>query len=161
MTAHVGVSGAYKTVAAQYVGVGGAWKTVATEYVGVGGAWKLAFAAVNLQGLDPYDAQISPNDASATYTLTNTGLEQATGLADGTWLTAGSASSYEVRATLVSGSLTSGTTGSWLSLASSHSWNVTRTLNLGGTTEAVLTIEIRLGAAVVATATVTISAEVV
>jgi cytochrome c551/c552 len=45
MTDSVGVSGAWKTVAAKYVGVSGAWKTVVQEWVGVGGVWKAGFTA--------------------------------------------------------------------------------------------------------------------
>lgn len=118
---------------------------------------------VSLQGLDPVAVATSPSDASATYALTNTGLEQATGKADGTWLLGGSAGDYDVRATLTSGTLTLGTTGSWLNLGTSRSWNVTRTDDAAGTTTAEMTVEIRLAAtgAVLATATVSFSAQVI
>jgi hypothetical protein len=43
----------------------------------------------------------------------------------GTWLYQGSFSNYEVRLTLQSGSIGSGTLGSWLSLSSSNSWTNT------------------------------------
>jgi hypothetical protein len=60
----------------------------------------------------------------------------------GDWITPKSAASgYEVFATLVSGTLTSGTTGSWLALSSSRSWNVNR--STFGTSTAVVGLQIR------------------
>jgi hypothetical protein len=118
---------------------------------------------VNLVGLDPSASAVSPADASATYTLTSGGLEQATGRSDSTWLLIGAASAYEVRATLDAGTLTSGTTGSWLGLGTTRSWNVTRASNIVGSDSATLTVEIRAASSgtVLATATVTITANVV
>ena len=80
----------------------------------------------------------------------------------GNWIVPNTtASSYEVRATIVSGSLSSGTTGSYLSLGTTRSWAVSA--NSPGTNQAcTLTIEIRLTSGpgpVVATATVNLYAE--
>jgi hypothetical protein len=71
-----------------------------------------------------------------------------------TWLLLGAASDYEVRATVASGSVTSGTTGAWLSLASGWSWTRRSTASV------ILTIEIRDAATtrVLVTATITITA---
>lgn len=120
-------------------------------------------SSVALMGLDPYAVAISPADATATYTLTNTGLEQATGQSDSAWLISGSASAYDVRATLVSGTLTAGTTGSWLNLATTRAWSRTRTSNIAGTDTVELTIELSLAglATPIKSASVTIEAEVV
>lgn len=135
---------------------GGTNRTITEAWYGDGGTNRLVFSAVNLLGLDPSSTVTTPTDASATYTLTNAGLEQATGLANNTWLSAGAASSYDVRATLSSGALTSGTTGSWLNLGTTRSWNVTRTNNAPGTDTATLTIEIRDATSLIVLATVTV-----
>ena len=78
-----------------------------------------------------------------------------------TWLLSGSASSYEIRATLAGGdALSSGVLGSWLGLGSTREW----TQLAGGIGEgfsSLLTIEIRLAASpftVLDTASVTLTA---
>lgn len=52
------------------------------------------------------------------------------------------ASLYECQATVISGSLSSGTAGSWLSLGTTRTW--TRSQNVSGTSEVVFTLEVRL-----------------
>ena len=60
------------------------------------------------------------------------------------WNTSTTAGSgYEVKATLNSGSLTSGTTGSWLALSSNRTWTVTDTTQDDIAQTATLTIQIR------------------
>lgn len=78
-----------------------------------------------------------------------------------TWLLSGSASSYEIRATLAGGdALSSGVLGSWLGLGSTREW----TQSAGGSGDgfsSLLTIEIRLAASpftVLDTASVTLTA---
>jgi len=75
------------------------------------------------------------------------------------WITPTSAASgaYEVKATLNSGALTTGTTGSWLALSSTREWTVETSI---GVVDANLTIEIRRGSTVLDSATVTLSAQV-
>lgn len=85
------------------------------------------------------------------------------GLGDGDvgdWVNPKSAApgSYEVRATLVSGTLASGTTGSWLALTTSRSWSVFQ--SGPGSAAATLTVEIRIDGVVQDTTTVTLSADV-
>jgi hypothetical protein len=65
---------------------------------------------------------------------------------------------YECQATLVSGTLSSGTTGSWLALNVTRTWTVSATSTLKSCT---FTLEIRLAATgtVLATMTVTLTAE--
>lgn len=78
----------------------------------------------------------------------------------GDWITPKTAapSDYEVRATIVSGTLSSGTAGSWLALTSNHTW--TKSMPIAGSSECVLTIEIRKGAgSVLSTATITLTAQ--
>lgn len=157
-----GDAGTNRAITSVTFGDAGTNRTITEIWYGDAGTNRLVFAAVDLLGLDPSNSAASPADASATYTLTSTGLEQATGSGSNTWLLTGSASDYDVRATLNSGALTSGTTGSWLNLGTTRAWNVTRTSNVPGTDSANLTIEIRLTASgtVVATATVVFTAEV-
>lgn len=72
----------------------------------------------------------------------------------------GNASLYEVRATLNSGTLSSGTTGSWLALTSTRTWTVTRSVI--GVSTANLTIEIRRigGTTILATAPVDMTVDI-
>lgn len=80
----------------------------------------------------------------------------------GDWITpkAAAGSSYEVRVTVNSGSLSSGTSGSWLSLGLTRTWSVA--VSGGGEASANITIEIRKASSGVippgGTATITISA---
>lgn len=66
---------------------------------------------------------------------------------------------YECRATLISGTLTSGTTGAWQSLSTTRVW--TRGTSAGNFQTCSFTIEIRKSATaeVVATATITLTAD--
>lgn len=76
------------------------------------------------------------------------------------WLTgSGTGTDYDVRATVTSGSVSSGTTGSWLDLASDQTW--TRTGTAGNATSVVLTVEIRDTATtnVLATASITLTCD--
>lgn len=77
----------------------------------------------------------------------------------GDWVTPKSAAgNYECKATVTSGSLTSGTTGSWLALTSDRSWTCQRSTI--GTRDATLSIEIRKTGTttVLDTATITLQA---
>jgi hypothetical protein len=104
-----------------------------------------------LIGAFEFAFQIDPATAGAGYQLTSGGKEQSgTGSSGGViytnigdWvLPNGNASLYEVRATLTSGALSSGTTGSWLALSTTRTWEVSRASL--GMSNANLTIEIRL-----------------
>lgn len=84
--------------------------------------------------------------ASTGYRLTSGG--QADGLVNVTWSNleqwctpTSAASDYEVLATLVTGSLSSGTTGSWLALSSTQTW--TRTASVGTSQFCSFTVQIR------------------
>ena len=78
------------------------------------------------------------------------------------WLLGGgTASNYEVRATVSSGTLSSGTTGSWLSCGTTRTWSISNSARDNSTVTSVLTIQIRLASTGVVqdSATVTLSAE--
>jgi hypothetical protein len=72
-----------------------------------------------------------------------------------TWMGAGTASNFQVRATIVSGSVSSGTIGTWENLGTTRTW--TRQRIAVGVVVCTLTIEIRD----VATATVRDTAQIV
>jgi len=125
---------------------------------------------VQLEGATELTLELSPATAGAGYRLTSGGLEQSgvgsanlvsySTIAD--WVTPTSnANLYEVRATLTSGSLSSGTTGSWLALTSTRTWEVAQT-GLGSQS-ATLDVEVRLASSgvVKATGLVSLTAEVV
>jgi hypothetical protein len=77
-----------------------------------------------------------------------------------TWLNSGSSSSYQVKATKVSGSTPSGNLGTWDSMASTNTWSLTKSGATAGTLTCSLTIQIRRvsDSVVVATATVSLTA---
>lgn len=128
-------NGGNKTVTGITIGNGGNKAGIAV-YVGDGGLTKLVWAAINLLGLDPVGLAPGP----ISYSLTNAGGEIATGHVSSTWLMAGAASDYEVRATLTSGSIT-GTFGSWLGLGTTRTWSKS-----GAASTASMDVEIRLAA---------------
>ncbi len=106
----------------------------------------------------------SPTDATASYQLANTrDVVISPGSTSDDWADAAlTASDFECRATIVSGSVSTGTTGSWLGLGTSRTWTRTRTSNVEGDDVVVLTIEIRdvATSTVQATATITLTASV-
>jgi hypothetical protein len=119
---------------------------------------------ISLSGVSVYSA--GAGTQTATYTLESDGdvVTATTGggsVDAGDWIVpkASAPSDYEVRATLVSGTLSTGTTGSWLALSSNRSWTLTRVV-VGVADQVELTIEIRKGSgATLASATVTLDAE--
>lgn len=103
-------------------------------------------AAVSITDQNFTDTQ-SPGPAECQYSLFATGIAYRTTLGGGAvaisgeWLVGGSASAFETRATINSGTLTSGTTGSWLGLGTNRVW-VKEKVGAGSATVN-LTIEIR------------------
>lgn len=99
---------------------------------------------------------------TASYSISSGGTVSGSNVSGYSWLLVGSASDYEVRATLSSGTTpSSGTLNTWQSLGTTRSWSQTRSLTVG-TRECVLLIEIRLASSgdVLASASVTITAEI-
>lgn len=123
---------------------------------------------ITLSNANPQALVSDPSDATAVYQLTNAGVINriingaTTSL--GNWMTpqiSALAGNYDVRATLQSGSLTSGTTGSSQNLGTTRSWN--RSQTTVGASSATLLIEIfRAGTTspTLASCTVTLDAEV-
>lgn len=131
-----------------------------------GGVARLFFsgAVLTLPNYTVTDSTLSPTNAIAIFRLNSNGNRQeelSGGVVNtlGPWVTPTTiASNYESRATVISGSFTSGTFGTWQALSTSRSWNVTRTTI--GTSVASMTLEIREAATltVVASATIGFSA---
>lgn len=94
------------------------------------------------------DSALSPTDAGVTLNINSNGTVVVTSLNLGTlasynWITPTTGSTtYYVRATLTSGTFTSGTTGSWLALSSNRSWNTSYTSNSPGNKMTTATFEI-------------------
>lgn len=112
---------------------------------------------------DQYISKSRRNTATASYTIANNGtVQDHTTTVLESWLSGsgGSVSNYEVRATVTSGAVTSGTTGSWLSCSTSRTWSVLNTAANNSTLTAVMTVEIRLASSGVVqdSATITIEA---
>ena len=84
-----------------------------------------------------------PQAATASLEVNTNGDLILTGIVVSTvaWLLSGPSSSYEVQATVTSGTLTSGTTGSYLALSSSRTWSVVRSTL--GTSDATISVTIR------------------
>lgn len=94
------------------------------------------------------DSALSPTDASTTLNINSNGTVVATGANTGTlasynWITPTTGSTtYYVRATLTSGTFTSGTTGTWLALSSNRSWNTSYISDTPGNKVTTATFEI-------------------
>ena len=115
------------------------------------------------------DSALSPTDAGVTLNINSNGTVVVTSLNLGTlasynWITPTTGSTtYYVRATLTSGTFTSGTTGSWLALSSNRSWNTSYTSNSPGNKMTTATFEIATDSAgtnVVVSASISLEAYV-
>ena len=101
--------------------------------------------------------------AVAYYQVTNAGtVKNQNGAVLESWLLGGGTpSNYDARATLISGTLTSGTTGTWFNCGSTLTWSVTNSAHDNSVKTAVILVEIRdvATSTVQDSATITISAE--
>lgn len=132
---------------------------LATRSSGSGGGGGGGGGSVSISDLTVLGTGTS--SATAYYQLSNDGnIYYSNEIGTHSWLVSGSAGDFEVRATVTSGSLTSGTTGSWLSLGSAVTWSLVQT-GVGGTS-AVLLIQIRDASSlsVLDSANITLDAEV-
>lgn len=139
--------------------------------ISAGGAINSGIVAISNQLIE--NAKIltpsSTDTASANYELRSNGTAwritggNATQISN-EWLLAGLPSSFDVRATLQSGSTPLGSAlATWLVLSQLREWHVERVVSSVGITQSILLVEIRDGVslAVLATATITLTAEVV
>ena len=141
---------------------GGAWVDIDVIKRRLGSVWVNVWQSINITDQNLYFSR--PVDTATTgYRLNSSGIVESRAVTTyatlETWLTAGTASNYEVRATVTSGTLSSGTTGSWLNLGTAREWTVARATV--GTKQAIFTVEIRNATtlAVVDAAQVTLEAE--
>lgn len=128
-----------------YIDDSGTVREIQRIYVDDGGTVRLVFqnAVVSISDRSVQRIVVDPVDATASYELESDG-DIAVNLADsGDWITpkAAAGAAYECRATVVSGTFTSGTFGSWLPLSSTRSWSLLRSTI--GTSTASMTLEIR------------------
>lgn len=91
---------------------------------------------------------LTPDDATIVVNINPDGQVKASqnlgpSINQWAWLLSGSAADWDIRATLLSGALTSGVTGTWLNGGSGGSWTVQRTSNIVGVNSASLLIEVR------------------
>lgn len=114
------------------------------------------------------DTTFDPGTAGVTLAINSNGTLVVTGTNAGTldsynWITPTTGStSYYVRATLIGGSFSSGTTGTWLALTSNRTWTVTQ--SGAGTKTANATFEIASdsgGTNIVASAGIILTADVI
>jgi hypothetical protein len=114
---------------------------------------------------DQYVSSFDSGASAATYALQSTSAIIATTsligpITVGNWVspTGAAPGAYECRADVNLGSVSGSATGAWLALTSSRSWSVVR--SSPGSTDAELTVSIRLGGVTLATCTVYLQAEV-
>lgn len=151
MTSHINVSGTWKEVTEKHVNVSGTWKEITNGYVNVSGTWKEFFSS---SFLDP-----DLDGTTETYSHTGTGgaggdcriqvdtdgdIYQKGGLdtkQDDWLLSGGTASEYEVKADVVSGTVDVGdSTGTFLALTTDRQWGVQESALTTDTLELTITI---------------------
>lgn len=161
-------AGTRRQIIGIYVNDAGSARRIQEQWVNDAGTLRRVFLGdiIDIEITNASRSVASPSTATAIYSLLSTGDISTTllgsGAADrGDWISPKiGMASYECRATLLTGSLTSGTMGAWLSLSATRSW----TLNAApgaGALSATFTLEIRRvsDALVMDTATISISAE--
>lgn len=118
-------------------------------------------ASVQLSSWSLSDDAIGP--ATVTYQINSNGtvVSSTSGILESWLLGGGTNSNYEVMATIVSGTLSSGTTGSWLNCSTTHSWAKSNSAQNNSVLTVVLTVQIRFASTGVVqdSATITLSAE--
>lgn len=135
----------------------GAIAAVASATIAAGGGG--GSVAITNQTISKF-RKISNGVAVAGYTITSAGnvTNQATTVLE-TWLHSGTASSYDVMATLISGVALEGTTGTWLNCGSNQTWNLSNSAGDDSTLSSQFLVQIRLSAsgAVQTSATITLN----
>lgn len=120
------------------------------------------FGGLNV-GISPqtiFAIGFSPGAATASYSLLSNGqIVQSNTGPNGFWINPQvGMSSYEARATVNAGTLTSGTVGSWVNLGADQTWELTSSAPFA---QALFTLQIRpVGGSVVSSASITLATEV-
>jgi hypothetical protein len=127
-----------------WTNVAGTWKKCAMHH-NVSAVWKSITSLLGASlPASLYIWAVRPTNASITLNSSGAYSTTGSGGGSGTWMNGGTGADYEARATLVSGTLTSGTTGTWLALSTSRTWQ--RNSPVSGVLTAQITLEIRLAA---------------
>lgn len=149
---------------------GGAWVALTTAKRKTGGVWVDLFPSSPTAATTDRTVSavsLSPTDATTSYVVNTSGViqEAVNGVTTNleTWILSGVSSDFEVRATAVSGAVTSGTMGTWIAATTSPVWTKNRINNASGIDTASFTLEIRRvsDSVVVDSSTITMSAEVI
>jgi hypothetical protein len=121
----------------------------------------LSGARVSISNANIVDLTLNPTSCSVSYQLTSAGVANAITTSSGTaaienWVspTSAAGANYQARATVNTGTLSSGTTGAWTALSSTQTWTVTRATI--GSKACNFTVEIRATSSGVVLDTVTI-----
>ena len=164
MTFAIKKSGAWATPATMKRKAAGSWVDIATVKAKKAGSWVQVWPMVAITNQSV--SRVASTSLTATYTLNTSGIVQKT---EGgstttleTWLQAGAAGDYEVRATKLSGDSPTGSAlATWLPLSSTQAWTLTDAVNDGIPLTCTLTVEIRDTATstVQDTASITITSE--
>lgn len=146
MPSSVNVGGVWNLAKQPSVKVAGVWQPAKSVWAKVAGVWQKVYEALNAQVSDQFIlVGVTGSSTTGRYRLNANGLaEQAqntTYTTLETWLLAGANSDFEVRATVTSGSLSSGSTGVWEPLSTSREW--TRSAGANVSVTVVFTVEIR------------------
>ena len=148
MTLHLNDAGTWRTITNVYVNDAGTWREIQEIWVNDAGTWRQVYVndVISISNQNAFSSETGVT-ALAQYSLDSTGnvrmTETDNGLANvETWLNnPANRGNYDCRATMISGTLTSGTVGSWLNLASTRTWTLQRSTN--GSINASFTLEIR------------------
>ena len=142
-------SGVARQVREIWINDSGVARRIQEIWVNDSGVARQVFASdvISISNVTAQAVTTSPTAAVAQYRLENDGDIGATSGTNtvgdiGDWITPKTnMASYECRATMLSGSLTTGTTGAWINLATTRTWTVSR--SGVGTNLASMTLEIR------------------
>lgn len=146
MTIGINDAGTWRTPTGVYVNDAGTWRTITNVYVNDAGTWREVFTGDTFNTTNVDVQELNLGNAAAYFNMLSNGtITEFTNLGGtvghGNWVTpTSSAANYQVRATLLTGALSSGITGSWLTMTSNQAWACA---DSAGITQATLTIEIR------------------
>ena len=150
MTTHVNDAGTWRQLAGVYVNDAGTWREIQEVYVNDAGTWRSVFVndLITIIDDEARSETSGVGSTTSTYRLTSTGIIQISAgspsatVDSGFWITPQTnMANFEVRATQLSGTMTTGTLNAWQNLGTSRAWTLTRASV--GTSEASLLIEIR------------------
>lgn len=149
--------GTWRTLTEIHVNDAGTWRQIQEVWVNDAGTWRLVFSGAIVNVASPQtwiDSAVTPANAGVEFFLESDGdftvaeTDDTGGVAvdQGDWLSPKlGMSNFDVRCTLVSGTLTTGTCdgSTWANLGTTRSWRRNRITDTAGSDQVVMTIEIR------------------